>query len=292
MTKVELERKFESSLFMTFRVEDSARSLLKVIGDSQVPQLLQIAQDLLPERALFPSADERNTVENDEFDFTQISDNLFRLILRNGVTSYDQFDFTLQDLREFVDALESVRTDDDFVEDVEIGPPITSAVAGPTGPTGAMGPTGPAGSSSDSKTITSFVDSDVEIDSAQLRDILNLEFVVSDGQRYAFDAVLFIESDNVNLVIKLDGPDDVDDIKANVRTDGTQVITSIDDEILASFSGSETVFAIEITGIIHVGNSSGKLSVQAALAGTDAIRILANSFISSRRIEPVGILGG
>lgn len=277
MTRVIFERK-DLKLFMTLRQDDDSRSLLKILGDSQVAQLLDIATDLLPERALFPSAEERNFVTNDEFDFVQVETEddqpaVYRLQVKNGPTSFDQFDFNEEDLNDFINALNDIRTDEEFTQSLEIGPEITSAVAGPTGPTGPLGPTGPSGDIDNNKLIVIKTE-DQEYESTDLEDDNELRLSVDGSSRYQFEVRIFVTIASLvpDIKMSISGPATVlfragyivvDNTSGEVNppSDGTVVVDSLNATVVHNFSGGTTPNSmIMISGSIQ-GDSDGGIMI-------------------------------
>lgn len=297
-TKIELVRQDELRLLMTIREEGGSRSLLKILGDSQLAQLIDIANSLLPERSLFPQASERHFIDNNEFDIVLVSTDLYYLKVRNGVTSYDQFDLTEQDLRDFIDAMSDIRTDDNFVKSAEIGPAITSAVAGPTGPTGPAGPTGPTGKDlqQSSLPVMKYMTDDVVISSEDLVDLTELGLPVGDGEIYQFDMLILLDSDDASdFRMAFSGPV-VSFIAAafSLLDDGLEgpngpegnIINALTDQISHIFGTSGVSVAVRIVGIVQA-DTGGIVIPQVGLnSGSGAILVAkAPSFMSARKVN-------
>lgn len=295
-TKIELVRQDELRLLMTIREEGGSRSLLKILGDSQLAQLIDIANSLLSERALFPQATERHFIDNNEFDIVLVSTGLYYLKVRNGVTSYDQFDLTEQDLRDFIEAMNEIRTDDIFVKSAEIGPAITSAVAGPTGPTGPAGPTGPTGKDLQSSSIMKYMADDVIVSSEDLVDITELGLPVGDGEIYQFDMLILLASDDASdFRMTFSGPV-VSFIAAafSLLDDGIEgpngpegnIINALTDQISHTFGTVGVSVAVRIVGIVQA-STGGIVVPQVGLnSGSGAILVVkAPSFMSARKVN-------
>jgi hypothetical protein len=284
---------------MTLAQDDGSRSLLKILGDSQIAQLLDIAYDLLPEREKFPSAEERNFIDNDEYDFIKVADDQYRLQIKNGATSWDQFDFDEEGLRTFISELEEIRTDDEFVEAAEIGPAITSAVAGPTGPTG---PTGPAGIDGiiggDNVKVVKLEDQEAE--DTILQDDAELSFAIGAGQQYQFEIFVFVSIDNSDpdLKMSIGGPDEPDlfiagfslldntDLTVGPNASG-MIITSFGAEVLHYFALAtdpvETM--VRIAGSVQAGTVDGRVGLQFAQASASStpVTVRRGSFLVARK---------
>jgi len=178
MTTVEFENVLDGgtgTAIMRLRPDGTDRTDVKVIGTSQVPKLLVLASRLLPEKAAFPEADERIDVEGDEFNWTvkELRDDqgmllpeqpdppVYVLRIRNGISSFTDYEFDEAGLRDFVDRLTPVRQRMDQQPD-QIGEHLDGPAGPPgqQGPQGEPGPPGPPGAGVPDVTGTAITSSD------------------------------------------------------------------------------------------------------------------------------------
>lgn len=303
-----LERK-DNQLLITAREEiGSPVSVLKTLGDSQLAKLIDLVQRLLPEYALYPDAeDERNFVDNDEFDVVEFGTDTFLVSFKNGQTTVNQYELNEDELRELYDALREIR--DDMEGELEIGAPVLSSAAGPTGPTGPMGPTGPAGAVISSiQTVVKQVDQEISENtdgtSVVLTDDDELFFQVGSDEVWAFEIVAFVQTESVSCDLKMsvDAPSDVSSFISSFmlrdNTDDTigpngaygSVITVPGDPISHDFSGAATNVvdtAVHVTGSLRVGSISGTVVFQWSQLVEDSIPLVVRegSYLIARRAQ-------
>jgi hypothetical protein len=302
-----IERENNRLLISSYEDINSTVSSKKVLGDSQIAQLLDLLKRQLPEYDLYPIADERILIDNDEFDVVESGTDQYRLILKNGQTTYDQYDLTQDQLRELVEALQQIR--DDMEGEEEIGGILLSSVAGPTGPPGPIGPTGPSGFvSSDScvvvKSIDQEVSEDTSGDSIVLRDDDELFFLVGPDEVWTFCMTIFVRTESISSGIKMsvNAPSNLSLFIASFllrdNTDDTigpngpfgSVITVPDSPVTHDFSGAATGTvdtSIQVHGSLRVGSEGGAVRFRWAQSNEDAVPLVvrAGSNLIARRAQ-------
>jgi hypothetical protein len=118
---ITFERK-DGNFILIIREDNSSHSIVKSLGMSQWGQLIDLAKRLVPPWNM-EALEGKQIINNDEYNFLKIDDDVFRLFLRTGNTVTDRFDLTKQEILDFIDNAINLMSNS-VEEDGTSGPPL------------------------------------------------------------------------------------------------------------------------------------------------------------------------
>jgi len=268
--------------------DDSIASTEKIIGESQARQLLDLTGRLVDPVSSYIELDESVFIDNEEYNFVFIEEDLYRFTIRASDTVFIRYDFDRSGLEDFDSKLRDVIN----IEVEELGaegPPVFEGLSsGVTGPIGPVGATGPAGVCSGGSVVVT-KGSDQVVDDVDLVDDADLFIDVGNDSEWVLEFVVFDDaSSGTGLKFEVCAPEGSVGLGSYVYCEGSLCVQSQFDlcsemsvSVSSSVEGLLRICLRVVTGL------SGVVALRwcKGFVGSDVLTFKEGSYLVATRVR-------